>query len=380
MKWLPRDILRALPILLAIVVGVGIVYAAATSFSVAGNGAVTDVTSNFGCQRVTNNNSRAFFVPANTVGEWNAFLNNAPNKTVNACCAGNYGQSCTSSANACGQTSSGTYDCGGSCSASTPGYSTPHNLYGQSCTSSANACGQTQGGTYQCNNVCSASTPGYSGPHSLYGQSCVSAPNVCGQTNTGTYGCNNVCSASTPTAVLTTYYRDLDSDGYGNPSVTISACSQPGGYVANASDCNDSLASVYPGGPTVCSGGVTYTGCSSSRSCYAGSCESSSLCAVATVYGNTLTSGGNHSGYMCRTEFSVNYSSASLPPNTTYVGGCSIDSATGAASPQSPVWNGSTCSANVYCTGSANGAMCPGFGANTCMDGTYSLRVRMNVR
>lgn len=36
-----------------------------------------------------------------------------------------------------------------------------------------------------------------------------------------------------------TYYQDADGDGAGNIDVSVEACEQPEGYVANASDCND---------------------------------------------------------------------------------------------------------------------------------------------
>ena len=36
-----------------------------------------------------------------------------------------------------------------------------------------------------------------------------------------------------------TYFRDADGDGAGNMDVSVQACEQPEGYVANASDCND---------------------------------------------------------------------------------------------------------------------------------------------
>jgi hypothetical protein len=57
---------------------------------------------------------------------------------------------------------------------------------------------------------------------------------------------DNDCDGSTDEGVTTTYYRDADGDGYGTSGTTTSACSAPSGYVSNASDCNDSSASVSP--------------------------------------------------------------------------------------------------------------------------------------
>jgi len=54
----------------------------------------------------------------------------------------------------------------------------------------------------------------------------------------------------------TTYYQDLDGDTYGNSGVTNSACSPPGGYVTNSTDCYDANPSTtnaelaYPGSAT----------------------------------------------------------------------------------------------------------------------------------
>ncbi|HNG89284.1 MAG TPA: MopE-related protein, partial [Saprospiraceae bacterium] len=52
-----------------------------------------------------------------------------------------------------------------------------------------------------------------------------------------------------------TYYADADGDGYGKISPdSVLTCSvlPPSGYAANALDCDDSNAAVYPGAPELC--------------------------------------------------------------------------------------------------------------------------------
>jgi hypothetical protein len=69
--------------------------------------------------------------------------------------------------------------------------------------------------------------------------------------------CNGIdddCDGNIDEGVTTTYYRDLDGDGYGNATVSQQACSAPSGYVSNSSDCNDSNAAVHPGATEVCNG------------------------------------------------------------------------------------------------------------------------------
>ncbi len=69
--------------------------------------------------------------------------------------------------------------------------------------------------------------------------------------------CNGIddnCNGTIDEGVQTTFYRDADGDGFGNAGSTTQACSVPAGYVANATDCDDTKASVHPGATEVCNG------------------------------------------------------------------------------------------------------------------------------
>lgn len=49
-----------------------------------------------------------------------------------------------------------------------------------------------------------------------------------------------------------TWYVDADSDGYGWVSTTTTSCAQPSGYVADATDCDDTNGALNPGEPEIC--------------------------------------------------------------------------------------------------------------------------------
>ncbi len=53
---------------------------------------------------------------------------------------------------------------------------------------------------------------------------------------------------------LSTWYRDFDSDDYGDPGDTVEACSAPGGYIADAGDCDDEDSFIHPGSEEICDG------------------------------------------------------------------------------------------------------------------------------
>jgi hypothetical protein len=54
----------------------------------------------------------------------------------------------------------------------------------------------------------------------------------------------------------TTWYGDLDDDGYGDPAETYAACEQPTYYVADNTDCEDTEPLVYPGADEICDDGL----------------------------------------------------------------------------------------------------------------------------
>ena len=55
-----------------------------------------------------------------------------------------------------------------------------------------------------------------------------------------------------PECPLSVFYLDADADGFGDLDISISACSEPLGFVSNNTDCNDSNNLVNPGATEVC--------------------------------------------------------------------------------------------------------------------------------
>ncbi len=67
-------------------------------------------------------------------------------------------------------------------------------------------------------------------------------------------GLDEDCDLEIDEGVETTFFADLDGDGYGDPDATTLACSVPSGHVADDSDCDDSDSGVHPTAAETCDG------------------------------------------------------------------------------------------------------------------------------
>jgi hypothetical protein len=69
--------------------------------------------------------------------------------------------------------------------------------------------------------------------------------------------CDGLADDADDTADATTastWYADLDGDGFGDPAAPLLACDLPAAAAAGASDCDDSDGAVFPGATEVCNG------------------------------------------------------------------------------------------------------------------------------
>ncbi len=63
-------------------------------------------------------------------------------------------------------------------------------------------------------------------------------------------GKDNNCDGSIDEGLGQTYYRDADSDHFGDKNVTTTACNAPAGYVSDQTDCDDDCPTCNPLIPT----------------------------------------------------------------------------------------------------------------------------------
>ncbi|MDP2309499.1 MAG: MopE-related protein [Pseudomonadota bacterium] len=69
--------------------------------------------------------------------------------------------------------------------------------------------------------------------------------------------CNSVdddCDGAVDEGVGSAWYEDADGDDYGDPGSALLACSEPSGYVAVGTDCDDTDASINPAAAEYCNG------------------------------------------------------------------------------------------------------------------------------
>ncbi|MBI4710239.1 MAG: hypothetical protein HY759_03930, partial [Nitrospirae bacterium] len=95
-----------------------------------------------------------------------------------------------------------------------------------------------------------------------------------------------------------TFYRDFDGDGYGNPSDSTQACTQPAGYVTNNTDCDDSNPAVNPGVTEIPNNGIDDD------------------CNAATPVLSASGSGNNYPIPFFRASLSLNVNASSLGTST----------------------------------------------------------------
>lgn len=69
-------------------------------------------------------------------------------------------------------------------------------------------------------------------------------------------GADQDCDGVRDNGLTTPWFADGDADGFGDPAVTLDACSQPSGYTDDDSDCDDGDPAVFPGAAEVADDGI----------------------------------------------------------------------------------------------------------------------------
>jgi hypothetical protein len=90
---------------------------------------------------------------------------------------------------------------------------------------------------------------------------------VCGGGDDDCDGLTDDADPSLDPLSVSTWYRDGDGDGYGDPEDALASCAPPDGYTADPGDCDDLDPSVSPAGIELVGDGVDQD-CDGSETCY----------------------------------------------------------------------------------------------------------------
>ena len=187
-----------------------------------------------------------------------------------------------------------------------------------------------------------------------------------------TYSTANSC------CTVATRYQDADADGYGNPAVSISACTTAG-YVDNNTDCNDGSALVFTShaqcytdadGDTYTTGLAANTTCLNTVSCATATKASASTTGAAVT---TYTAGRLRNAAVGSDCNETGTNAANVYISAT----CYVDSDNdnyGSATSKSCT-NNATCTSATWASGGAGTAAASGnFAANAsdCYEGNAS--------
>lgn len=78
------------------------------------------------------------------------------------------------------------------------------------------------------------------------------ASEVCDLIDNDCDGDTDDSDGSLDLSTRSSFFGDVDGDGYGDPAANTMACTAPSGSVMDNTDCDDAAASTYPGAPEVC--------------------------------------------------------------------------------------------------------------------------------
>jgi hypothetical protein len=78
------------------------------------------------------------------------------------------------------------------------------------------------------------------------------ATEVCGEIDNDCDGLNDDDDDSLDTSTATEWFADDDADGFGNKDDSLLMCAMPSGYVADDTDCDDAVATTFPGADEYC--------------------------------------------------------------------------------------------------------------------------------